>query len=115
MKKVVIAVLLHLLLVLRDVELSESNDNKTSEVESTTASAKQLKVESTTLPTINENSTISIVDKNVATNVTEATTAEPTTTTTDPEQMLIPPAKVEAQIVNADVTTRKPSRLQAAQ
>ena len=39
---------------------------------------------------------------------------ENATTTEDPKSILIPPATVVAQIVNADVPTKKPSRLMAA-
>jgi hypothetical protein len=120
MKKLVIAFLLHLHLIVlaADLALSETNnrDNST-QIASLNATAKQ--ANSTENTKLNESSTISGVDKNSTENangtlVNETTTVMPTTTTTDLEQLLIPPATVEAQIVKANISSKKPSRLQAA-
>ena len=124
--KVFIAFLLQLPLIVlaNDVALSDSNnrDNTTHLDVTTTASVRKF-AENTTLSLLNESSTISGVDKNSTENVngilknetiTTTTTEEPTTTTPDPSLQLIPPATVEAQIVKANISTKKPSRLQAA-
>lgn len=70
---------------------------------------------------IDESSLTTVIDKSfndteiksteATTEVTTITTTTPTTTTQD---LLIPPATVKPQIVFANVTTKKPSRLQAA-
>lgn len=116
MMKAFIAILLQLLLIVlaKDVALSESNnrDNKT-QIESPTTSSNS--AESTTpYLSLNVSSTISGIDKNSTENLngTMATTTE--STTLDPQLLLIPPATVEAQIVKANISSKKPSRLQAA-
>lgn len=100
MMKAIIAILLQLPLIIltQDVALSESNnrDNST-QIELTSTSANL--TESTT-----PDSTILGNDKN------ETNSTEPPTSTTP----LIPLATVEAQIVKANISSRKPSRLQAA-
>jgi hypothetical protein len=103
MKKVVFAILLQIVLM-KDVALSESNrDNSTQ-----TAASANL-TESTTPHSPLDNSTISAVDKN-STETSNVTVSTTTTTTEDP---LIPVATVEAQIIKANISTKKPSRLQA--
>ena len=111
--KVVIAILLQFPLIVLATDLALSDLGNKTQIE-----AKQL---NSTIPlTANEVSTILEVDKNtttksdetVALNVT--TTALPTSTTTDDPLVLIPPATVEAQIVKANISSKKPSRLQAA-
>lgn len=118
MKKALIAFLLQLPLIVltKDVALSETNNrDNTTQIE--LEAAKQfISTESTTNP--NETSTISGADngQTEAANVTlkiDTTTAVPKSTTTL-EDLLIPPATVDAQIVNADISTKKPSRLQLA-
>jgi hypothetical protein len=111
--RALIAILLQLPLIVltKDVALSESNDRDNStKIELTTASANL--TESTT--TLNGNFTISGVDKNSTENTTTTTTTEPPSTTSDPQLQLIPPATVEAQIVKLNISSKKPSRLQAA-
>lgn len=66
---------------------------------------------------IDESSLTTVIDKSVndtEIKSTETTTAVTTTTTTTAQDLLIPPATVKPQIVFANVTTKKPSRLQAA-
>lgn len=65
---------------------------------------------------IDESSLTTVIEKSfndTETKSTESTTSSTTTTTQDP-LLLIPPATVKSQIVFANVTTKKPSRLQAA-
>lgn len=112
MKKAIIAILLQLPLIVlaKDVALSESNirDNSTQ-----TATSANLTESTTPLSQLNVSSTISGIDNN-STESPNVTSTEPTTTTEDPQLLLIPPATVEAQIVKANISTKKPSRLQAA-
>lgn len=116
MKKAFIAFLLQLPLIVltKDVALGETNNRDSkAQIELAAAGAKQVNsTESTTPLTLSDNSTIWGVDKNSTESIngTEALT----TTTPDPQQLLIPPATVEAQIVKANISTPKPSRLQAA-
>lgn len=122
MKKAFIAVFLQVLVIVlaKDLALSEANnrDNTTQ----TEANVKQLNAteSATKLPSINENSTISALDKNsteIGVNGTlkaDVSTQEPSTTTESLGDILIPPATVVAQIVNADISTKKPSRIQIA-
>lgn len=116
MKKAFIAFLLQfpLIVLTKDVALGETNNRDSkAQIELAAAGAKQVNsTESTTPLTLSENSTIWGVDKNSTESIngTEALT----TTTPDPQQLLIPPATVEAQIVKANISTPKPSRLQAA-
>lgn len=116
MKKALIAFLLQLPLIVltKDVALGETSnrDNITNLELTSAANARQ--AESTTLSSLNETSTISGADKNSMNETlkAETTTPEAPTSTTSLEQLLIPPATVEAQIVNANISTRKPSRLQ---
>jgi hypothetical protein len=115
--KVLIAILLQLPLIVltKDLALSATNDrdNKTQIELATTAGAKQLNsFESTTPPAGNGNSTILAVDKSATTKANETLTTHAPSTTT--EELLIPPATVEAQIVKANISSKKPSRLQAA-
>lgn len=108
---------LPLIVLTKDLELSETTTNRDNitQTESTRAAANI--TESTTHPPLlNSTTAISGVD-NISTQIANATvnaeiTTEPPSTTVDPQTMLIPPASVEAQIVNANITT-KPSRFQA--
>lgn len=118
---VVILLQLQLIVLAKDVAFSETNnrDNKTQIELTTPANQVNLSESSSLPPTLNTSSTISGVDNNStedrnATLKIETTTLEPPTTTPDPELLLIPPAKVEAQIVNVNITSKKPSRIQAA-
>lgn len=123
MMKAIIAILLQLPLIVltKDLALNESNnrDNKT-QMDLTLDGAKQANsTESTTLPMLIGNSTITGgFDRNSTESVNGTlridTTIEPITTTPDPQELLIPPATVEAQIVKANISSKKPSRLQAA-
>lgn len=117
---VTILLQLPLIVLTKDLALSETNnrDNKTH-IELTTAGAKQVNsTESTTLPTLYGNSTISGIDNNSTESLNETlrleTTLEPITTTPVPQEPLIPVATVEAQIIKANISSKKPSRLQAA-
>ena len=106
MKKAIIAVLMQFVLIVlaKDIALSDSNirDNSTQ-----TATTSANLTESTTLHLLNDNSTISGIDKN-------STENSNVTVTDPPVEPLIPLATEAAQIVNANISTRKPSRLQAA-
>ena len=118
---VVILLQLPLLVLGQDVAFNETNnrDNKT-QIELTSAANQVSLFQSSSLPpTLNVSSTISGIDNNSTehqngTLKTETTTLEPPTTTLDPQLELIPPATVVAQIIKANITTKKPSRLQAA-
>lgn len=92
MKKIVILVLLQLVISINNVYLSETSDrDNTTKLKLTTIGSVLNVSESTTLP---ENVTSS------------ETTTLPTTTSP-----LIPVATVEAQIKDAEVVTKKPSRI----
>lgn len=104
---------LPLIVLTKDLALSETtNRDNTTQTESTTVVTVNLTDSTTHATSI---ITISGVDKNSTEilNATVSTTAVSTTTTEDPNSMLIPPASVEAQIFKANITT-KPSRFQAA-
>lgn len=108
MKKVANVVLLYLIVLISDVELSEiSNHDNTTKVEVTIGHVKQLNGSANA--TLDQNTPYDTTTQSILTTSTEVTP-----TTADPEQLLIPPATVAAQIVNADVSTKKPSRLAAA-
>lgn len=117
----VILLQLPLIVLTKDVALSESNHENKTQIELTTSAANQVTLaESSSLPpTLNVSSEISAVDNNSTENHNgtlniNATTLEPLTTTPDPQLLLIPPAKVEAQIVKANITSKRPSRIQIA-
>lgn len=120
MKKFLIVVLVQVLVLAKNVDLSEANDHdNTTKVELTTTSATHLNETESTTPA-NLSSTILGIDKNsngtttFTTPVVVTSTQEPQTTTADPQQLLIPPATDKAQIDKADIPEKKPSRLQAA-
>jgi hypothetical protein len=87
-----------------------------SEVVSTEANATR----SDNVDLIGKNETVSStiasteLNRNVSTEVSTTTAVESTTKQPDPSHLLIPPATDKAQIHNANVTTKKPSRFQAA-
>lgn len=114
MKKVSSVVLIHLIILISDVKLSEtSNHDNTTKVETTIGHVKQLNgTENATA--LDQNSSNDTTTQSILTTTLLTTTStEATPSTADPD-LLIPPATVAAQIVNADVSTKKPSRLQAA-
>lgn len=116
MKQILIAAFLLLVVLSKDVELSETSDHDNStQVESTT-SANLLNVNHNS--SSNESSLASEIDSNSTQNINattiESTSLEPMTTTPDPSLMLIPPADVQAQIVKANISTKRPSRIQIA-
>lgn len=69
---------------------------------------------------IDESSLTTVIDKSFndteikSTETTTEVTTTTTATTSTTQDLLIPPATVKPQIVFANVTTKKPSRLQAA-
>lgn len=124
MKKLVIAILVQVLVLAKNVDLSEVNDHdNTTKVELTTISATHLNETGSTIPA-NLSSMIPGIDKNstaivngtttFTTPVVVTTTQAPQTTTADPQELLIPPATDKAQIDKANIPEKKPSRLQQA-
>lgn len=104
--KLVIALTLQISLITLAQNITESSDNLT-QLNSSTENSNV-----TIVPKL-ENSTIHEVDNDNNQTVLSTTiqmSSESTTSTT--QDMLIPPADVEAQIEKLDVTSKKPSRIQ---
>lgn len=108
MKFIAFLLQLPLIVLTKDVALSETTHRDSSAPIVSTTPMQFNSTESTTTKS-NETSTAS---SEAALRI-DTTTPEPTSTT-NLEQLLIPPARVEAQIVNADISTKKPTRLQIA-
>lgn len=94
-----------------NVDLIENIGNNET-VSSTTSSMSSVPLSSTTMLSTTE---VSELTKSETSGVTSTTTTSTKSTKQpDPLHLLIPPATDKAQIFNANVTTKKPSRFQAA-
>lgn len=117
---VIILLQLPLLVLSNDVAVNETSnrDNKTQLELTTVANQVNSSVVSSSLPPVLDgSSTISVIESKTTEGQNETLSSEstvPPTTTIDPQLELIPPAKVEAQIIKVNITTKKPSRLAAA-
>lgn len=114
---VIILLQLPLLVLSNDVAVNETNNRDNQTQLELTNQVNSSVVSSSLPPVLDGSSTISAIETKTTEGQNETLRSEstvPPTTTMDPQLELIPPAKVEAQIIKVNITTKKPSRLAAA-